>query len=177
MTRIQAGGVEASRDVVCFCCARFPSPLGRSAPSSSSAKDLDAKAAFVTIDTLHDLRAFAKKRQRQMLGRRSRIPVSCAGCLVFIRPLLARVGDATSAKWQLRFDLTSFFWTSNRVWPYLTVRVSSHRGTDQVCTRLVKPARLACMSWTRWAEAQTCKCRREYSVGLVHVCGCGIRKL
>lgn len=62
-----------------------------------------------TIDTLHDLHAFAKKRQRQMLGRRSRIPVSCAGCLAFIRPLFARVDEATSAEWEPRFDLTSSF--------------------------------------------------------------------
>lgn len=85
------------------------------------AKDLDAKAASVIRSApCIDLHAFAKKRQRQMLGRRSRIPVSCAGGLVFIRSLFARVDEVTSAKQQLRFDLTSSFWTGNRVWPYLT---------------------------------------------------------
>jgi hypothetical protein len=105
---------------------------------------LDAKAASVTIGALHDLHAFAKKRQRQMLGRRSRIPVSCAGCLVFIRPLFARVDEITSAKWQLLFDLTSSFGASNRVWPCLAACVSryllySHKPTSQVCTRWSSP--------------------------------------
>jgi hypothetical protein len=110
MTRIQAGGVEALRDVVCFSSSRFPSALGRSAFSSSTQRIWTQKP-LPSYDRhpAHDLHAFAKKRQRQMLGRRSRIPVSCAGGLVFIRPLFARVDDITSAKWQLRFDLTSFF--------------------------------------------------------------------
>lgn len=62
--------------------------------SSSSYSSKDAKAAFVTaIGALHDLHAFAKE---EVLGRRSRIPMSCAGCLVIIRSLFARVDEVTS---------------------------------------------------------------------------------
>ena len=76
-------------------------------------EDLTQKAAFVTIDTLHDLHAFAK--QRQMLGRRSRVPVSCAGCFVFTCLLalcsLACTSLVYLGEMESSLDLTSSFRT------------------------------------------------------------------
>ena len=121
MTRIQAGGVETLHHVA-FAVPGLRLLSLVCVSSSSSSKD--AKAAFVTaIDTLHDLHAFAKE---QVLGRRSRIPVSCAGCLVIILSLFARVDDATSEKWSL--DSTSlhfFFEHKYLVWPCLAAWVCS----------------------------------------------------
>lgn len=95
-------------------------------------EDLDEKAAFVTaIGALHDLHTFAKE---EVLGRRSRIPVSCAGCLFIIRSLFARVDEVTSEKWRPRLDLTSSFRTEHQVWPSLAAWVYSHGPTSQVCS-------------------------------------------
>lgn len=98
--------------VCCYrCYARFP--LALLSLFVFSPREFDAKAAFVTIDTLHDLHAFAK--QRQMLGRRSRVPVSCAGCFVFTCLLalcsLACTSLAYLGEMESSLDLTSSFRT------------------------------------------------------------------
>ena len=105
--------VESSLFAIVCYYARFTSALLDL--SFFFREHLDAKAAFVTastaIDTLHMI-CMPLPSNRQMLGRRSRIPVSCAGCLVFIRSLFARVDEVTSVKWRPGFNLTSSFRTS-----------------------------------------------------------------
>lgn len=116
MTYVFATTVGWSRGFLLSCAAIDAMPGFRllCSPSSSSfPRGFDAKAAFVTIDTLHDLHAFAK--QRQMLGRRSRVPVSCAGCFVFTCLLalcsLACTSLAYLGEMESSLDLTSSFRT------------------------------------------------------------------
>lgn len=131
MTRIQAGGVETLRDVVCFCCARFPSTLGRSASSSSSS----SAQRIWTRKPLPSRSAPCMPLPRNGNDKCSgddpaflcHVP---AAAFVLIRPLFARVDEITSAKWQLWFDLTSPYWTSNRVWPCLAACVSRCTATN-----------------------------------------------
>lgn len=140
-------------------------------------EDLDAKAAFVTaIGALHDLHAFAKE---EVLGRRSRIPVSCAGCLVIIRSLFARVNEVTSEKWRSRLDLTSSFRpqaSSLALSGTLDIQPQTFKSGLQCCTRWSGPRHSRACLGLRGLRRRL-QCRREYPVGLVHVCGCGIRKL
>ena len=140
-------------------------------------EDLDAKAAFVTaIGALHDLHAFAKE---EVLGRRSRIPVSCAGCLVIIRSLFARVDEVTSEKWRPRLDLTSSSRTqapSLTLFGSLGIQPQTYKSGLQYCTRWSGPRdSRACLGLRELRRRL--QCRRKYSVGFVRVCGCGIRKL
>ena len=131
MTLIQAGGVETLRDVVCFCCARFPSTLGRSASSSSSS----SAQRIWTRKPLPSRSAPCMPLPRNGNDKCSgddpaflcHVP---AAAFVLIRPLFARVDEITSAKWQLWFDLTSPYWTSNRVWPCLAACVSRCTATN-----------------------------------------------
>ena len=105
----QTGGVEALMPCQVSACSALPLRL--------LARGFDAIAAFVTtIGALHDLHAFAKEKA---LGRRSRIPASCAGCLVFLRPLFAHVHEVTSEKRCL--DCTSLhpFEDKHQAWLYL----------------------------------------------------------
>ena len=111
--RIQAGGVEPFRYrkvgmLLCQLYVRSPRP------QLLLPRGFHAKAAFVTastaIDTLHMI-CMPLPSKRQILGRRSRMPVSCARCLVLARPLFARVREAASAKWRHRHNLTSSFRT------------------------------------------------------------------
>lgn len=90
--------------IVCFSVPMPGFRLLSFGGSASSSARMSRKSRFRHRDrhALHALHAFAKEK---VLGRRSRIPVSCAGFLVFNRPLFARVRDATSAKGSL--DSTS----------------------------------------------------------------------
>jgi len=153
--RIQAGGVEPFHCHMLLLNARFTSALLDL--SFFFREDLVAKAAFVTastaIDTLHMI-CMPLPSKRQMLGRRSRIPVSCAGCLVFIRPLFARVHEVTSAKWILDSTSLHLFEHKHQVWlcvaDSLGIQPQTHKSGLHAS---VRAARLACVSWTTWAEA------------------------
>jgi hypothetical protein len=175
--RILAGGVEPFRYRMLVLYARFTSALFDL--SFFFREDLDVKAAFVTastaIDTLHMI-CMPLPSKRQMLGRRSRIPVSCAGCLVFIRPLFARVHEVTSAKWILDSTSLHLFEHEHEVWPCLAASQLGCTATSQVCTRWLGPRDSRASLGLR-GQRLSLQCRREYSVGLVHVCGCCVRKL
>lgn len=136
--------------ILCFCCAyaRFPSALIY--PFHFFREDLDAKAAFVTL--LGKGMQIMQGVDREVLGRRSRIPVSCAGFLVFIRPLFARVREVTSAKGSLVSTSLHFFSHKHLVSPWLTVWVYSHKAKVHV-----RSARI----WSGPRESRTCLDLRE----------------
>lgn len=114
-----------------------------------------AKAAFVTastaIDTLHMI-CMPLPSKRQILGRRSRIPVSCARCLVFIRPLFARVREATSAR-NGGIDTTSLRLLEQKhlkSGPVCQCVNTATETSSQVCTRRPGPRDSRAFLAIRW---------------------------
>lgn len=108
MTRIQLGGVEASRyRVLLYHVFVFVYSHGSPRPHPLlPQKDLDAKAAFVMRSPPCMTCMPLPRRKCSDDDPAFLCHVSCAACLVFIiRSLFARVHDTTSAK--RRLDSTS----------------------------------------------------------------------